>query len=86
MDIKVDLEMAWADGTTVMATVERLVKSIYHQVPGLAGKVVYPSKVDSNFPIFTYEQAMRKHGSDKPDLRISGEVCAYASRHRDGAC
>ncbi|KAM3083930.1 aspartate--tRNA ligase msd1 [Clarireedia jacksonii] len=64
---QIDLEMAWTDGQGVMQTVESLVKSIHSQL----AETPFSSTIANDiFPRLTYEEAMSKHGSDKPDLRI----------------
>lgn len=61
------MEMAWTDGRGVMQTVERLVKRIHSQ---LAETPFSGTIANDIFPWMTYEEAMSRHGSDKPDLRI----------------
>lgn len=68
---QIDMEMSWADGQYVMQTVEELVKGIHGQIeseqPGVVNNI---ELLKTGFPRVTYEEAMSKHGSDKPDLRI----------------
>ncbi|KAM3418908.1 hypothetical protein BST61_g4867 [Cercospora zeina] len=63
---QVDLEMAFASGEDVMAVVEATVKRLWAG----ALKVDLPEKFDR----MTYQQAMSKYGSDKPDLRLGSEI------------
>ncbi|KAB8302736.1 hypothetical protein EYC80_006089 [Monilinia laxa] len=69
---QIDMEISWTDGQGVMQTVERLVKAMHDQISseriGIIGIPESPDK--KQFPRMTYEEAMSKHGSDKPDLRI----------------
>ncbi|KAA8576416.1 hypothetical protein EYC84_006542 [Monilinia fructicola] len=69
---QIDMEISWTDGQGVMQTVERLVKAMHDQISsgriGMIGIPELPEK--KQFPRMTYEEAMSKHGSDKPDLRI----------------
>jgi aspartyl-tRNA synthetase len=58
--------MAWADGETVMNRLEELMKALWREF-----------SVDTPAPTFQrmqYNDAMTKYGSDKPDLRIPGQV------------
>jgi aspartyl-tRNA synthetase len=71
--VKLDLEMAFADGWGVMKTVEGLIKSIYTEFTQPAGPLKTPLP-NSPFIRMNYEEAMARHGSDKPDLRIKGLV------------
>ena len=63
---QVDLEMAFASGQDVMGTVERLVKVLWSKCLGV--------NFEQPFSSLTYEQAMSRYGSDKPDLRFGSEL------------
>jgi len=56
------MEQSFATGDDVTAVVETLVRRLWRQVLDI--ELVDP------FPRLTYEQAMSKYGSDKPDLRL----------------
>lgn len=73
--MQIDLEMAWADGEDVMLRVERFIKDLWEKFaqPGTAIASALPN---SAFLRMTYDEAMSKHGSDKPDLRIKDLVCS----------
>jgi aspartyl-tRNA synthetase len=74
--------MAFSDGENVMNRTERFIHSLIdglivknrHQE--LAIRIPKPP-----FPRMTYHEAMHKHGSDKPDLRIPDEV-GYLQAYR----
>lgn len=69
--LKVDLEMAFSDGNTVMNRMENFIYSLFI---GLQrdGLVIPPPTLP--FLRMTYHEAMHKYGSDKPDLRIPDVV------------
>jgi aspartyl-tRNA synthetase len=74
--------MAYADGEKVMAKIEYLIKFLYLKVSSNhPATSLYPLP-KSDFVRMSYEEAMSKHGSDKPDLRINGLV-GSASRFKD---
>ncbi len=62
---QLDLEMSFVNREEVMETVEDVVKE--------AVKVVGGKLKDENFPIVTYQDAMKKYGADKFDLRSPEE-------------
>jgi aspartyl-tRNA synthetase len=43
-----------------------MIRAIFHEVAGV--------ELDAEFPRMTYAEAMRRYGSDKPDLRIALEL------------
>jgi len=57
---QIDLEMSFVEAKDVMDFVEGLYKHIFKEVLGV--------KL-ADFKILTYEEAMKKYGTDKPDLR-----------------
>ncbi|KIX07038.1 aspartate-tRNA ligase [Rhinocladiella mackenziei CBS 650.93] len=82
-----DLEMSFAGGTQVMTAIENiLVNSIWPNVPNipplcnpdLKGPSVIPNHSPGlnswTFPQLTYETALSRYGSDKPDTRLGSEI------------
>ena len=65
---QLDLEMSFVDETDVMDTVEQAVIRI--------SKDVLPERpiLHEPFPRLTYEQALARYGSDKPDIRFGLEL------------
>ncbi|KAF0452398.1 Aspartyl-tRNA synthetase [Gigaspora margarita] len=65
---QIDLEMSFASINNIMSLTEGLVNKVWKQVLG----------VDLNdnlsFPRISYEDAMNKYGSDKPDTRYDLEI------------
>lgn len=80
---QIDLEMAFEDGKGVMHSVERLIKDLYGNLAKDANNRT--SRLPSGaFLRMKYAEAMGKHGSDKPDLRIPHLVrlqrrCCYVA-------
>ena len=60
---QVDLEMSFPRQETVFAVVEQFMAAAF-----AAAGVSLPTP----FPIITYDESMRRFGSDKPDLRLPG--------------
>ncbi|KAH9943112.1 tRNA synthetases class II-domain-containing protein [Epithele typhae] len=81
---QVDLEMAWvnwghATRRPVRDVVERVIRRVWHEIEGV--------DLPERFRVMTYDEAMRKYGSDKPDLRFGLEIidltCAVPSPLRE---
>lgn len=64
---QVDLEMAFASAEDVMRTIEAVVRRLWTELLG-------STDVPESFPRMSYEEAMSKYGSDKPDLRLGSEI------------
>lgn len=64
---QVDLEMAFASGEDVMQVIESMIKRLWKTCLGI-------DDLPHNFQRMTYEEAMFKYGSDKPDLRFGSEI------------
>ncbi len=63
---QVDLEMSFVDQDDIIALVEKLIAAVVKDVHGL--ELTLP------FPRLTWQTAMEKYGSDKPDLRFGLEL------------
>jgi aspartyl-tRNA synthetase len=59
---QLDLEMSFVEQEDVLTTMEPVVRSVFETFAD--GK-----KVTQEFPRIAYDEAIRKYGSDKPDLR-----------------
>ena len=63
---QIDIEMSFADEEDVWAEVEGLVAYVWREVLGVV--------VETPFPRLTYQEAMERFGSDKPDTRFGMEI------------
>ena len=63
---QLDMEVAFMDAESLQTLVEGLVSTVFKEVIGT--EVVTP------FPRMTYDVAMRRYGTDKPDLRYGLEM------------
>ncbi|MCF7222004.1 aspartate--tRNA ligase [Marilutibacter chinensis] len=62
---QLDMEFAWVSERDVQDTTEAMIREVFKEV----------IDVDlGEFPRMTYAEAMRRYGSDKPDLRIALEL------------
>ena len=59
---QIDLEMSFVDRDQVMSVVERMISHVCREAAGIELKVP--------FPRMTYQEAVGRYGSDKPDLRF----------------
>jgi len=72
---QVDVEMTFVQQADVMAVMEDSMRTVWRRVLGVE---VPP------MPQLTYTEAMRRFGSDKPDLRFALELTDVADLFRDG--
>src|SRR5215212_8724481 len=75
---QLDLEMSFVDEDTVMAFVEAMVIAVCGETTPERPIAVTP------FPRFTYDEAMRRFGSDKPDLRFGMDLVDLGPLWADG--
>ena len=67
---QLDIEMSFVDESDVTGTMEALVRHLF--------KAVLDVDLPDPFPRMSYADAMRRFGSDKPDLRIDLELVEVA--------
>jgi aspartyl-tRNA synthetase len=67
---QLDLEMSFVDESDVMGTTEEMIRQIY--------KKVLDVDLPNPFPTMTYAEAIKRFGSDRPDLRCPLELVDVA--------
>ncbi|KFN47294.1 aspartate--tRNA ligase [Arenimonas metalli] len=67
---QLDLEFAWVREQDVQDAVEGMIREVFKEVIGV--------ELDASFPRMTWAEAMRRYGSDKPDLRNPLELVDVA--------
>jgi len=76
---QIDIEMSFASEEDVFGAVEGLFTTLWKECLGV--------EVPKPFPRITYDEAMRRYGSDKPDVRFGLEfvdvtaICAQSPRN-----
>ncbi|MBD8524167.1 aspartate--tRNA ligase [Pseudomarimonas arenosa] len=71
---QLDMEFAWVDEAEVQDTVEGMIRHVFREVMQV--------ELADPFPRMSYDEAMRRYGSDKPDLRIDLELIDIAEHVR----
>lgn len=72
---QLDMEMSFVDQDDVRAISERLLAQVFQDALG--------AEIKTPFPVLTWEEAMNRYGSDKPDLRFDLELVDVADICRD---
>ncbi len=73
---QIDCEMAFVDQEDILDTFEGLTRHLLKEIKGVEVE---------KFPRMTYDEAMRKYGNDKPDIRFGLELKELneVTKHRD---
>jgi len=69
---QLDMEFAFVEERDVQDAVEGMIRAIFKEIADV--------ELAGEFPRMTYEEAMRRYGSDKPDLRIALELVDVAEQ------
>ncbi|MFQ5608449.1 MAG: aspartate--tRNA ligase, partial [Candidatus Zixiibacteriota bacterium] len=72
---QIDLEMSFVTPDDVFSHVERMLQHVFKKVQG--------RDIEIPFPRFTYQEAMSRWGSDKPDRRFGMEIIDLTDIVRD---
>ena len=72
---QLDMEFAWVGERDVQDLTEDMVRHVFREVVG--------AELAAEFPRMTYAEAMRRYGSDKPDLRFGLELVDVAEQVKD---
>lgn len=71
---QIDIETSFLDEKDIMGLTEGMIRNLFKEVLGLEF---------GDFPHMTFEEAMRRYGSDKPDLRNPLELVDVADQLKD---
>jgi aspartyl-tRNA synthetase len=63
---QIDIETSFMEKQALMQLMERMMKKIVREIKG--------AEVPSPFPVMTFQEAMDRYGSDKPDTRFDMEL------------
>ncbi len=63
---QLDIETSFMDEDAIMTLTEEMIRGLFDRVLGV--------RLDDPFPRMTYQEAVRRFGSDRPDLRVKLEL------------
>ena len=72
---QLDVEMSFVDENDIQSLMETLIRDIF--------KTTINVELDAKFPVMTYAEAMRRFGSDRPDMRMDLELIDIADLLQD---
>ncbi|WWO95461.1 MAG: aspartate--tRNA ligase [Candidatus Dasytiphilus stammeri] len=58
---QIDLEVSFLSSTSIRKMLEQMIRGLWKKINNI--------ELDNTFPVITFNEAMRRYGSDKPDLR-----------------
>jgi aspartyl-tRNA synthetase len=64
---QIDCETSFLDEQQIRDLFERMMRHVF--------KTTMAIELDAEFPVMSYQEAMLRYGSDKPDLRVALELC-----------
>lgn len=64
---QIDCETSFLDEQQIRDLFERMMRHVF--------KTTMAIELDATFPVMSYQEAMLRYGSDKPDLRVALELC-----------
>jgi aspartyl-tRNA synthetase len=74
---QVDIETSFMDETAITGLIEELIRYVFRDAIDV--------ELPNPFPRMSYAEAMRRYGSDKPDLRVTLELTEVTDAVRDVA-
>ena len=74
---QLDIEMSFVDQADILEVAERILSRVFKEVVGY--------QIPTPIPHMTYHEAMRRFGSDKPDLRFGNEITDVTTFFTDTA-
>ncbi|MBL8480983.1 MAG: aspartate--tRNA ligase, partial [Rhodocyclaceae bacterium] len=74
---QVDIETSFLGEAEITALMEDMIRTVFREALG--------AELPAPFPRITYAEAMRRYGSDKPDLRVTLELTELTDAVRDVA-
>jgi aspartyl-tRNA synthetase len=72
---QVDIETSFMNEEDIMTIVEKMIREMYKKVASI--------DLPSQFQRMTYQEAMHKYGSDKPDMRVTLEITELTDVMKD---
>ncbi len=72
---QIDLEMAFATQDDVLGVVEKMIIEVVEKFQEETGKIIFQKP----FPRFSYDEAISRFGTDKPDIRFGLELIDCAN-------
>ncbi|MGD8614656.1 MAG: aspartate--tRNA ligase [Gammaproteobacteria bacterium] len=63
---QLDIETSFMDEDAIMSLTEAMIRTLFERVLGVS--------LEEPFPRMSYQEAMRRYGSDRPDLRVPLEL------------
>ncbi len=72
---QLDLEMAFVEEADIMQLMEALFKLAFSELGDI--------KLPDTFPVLSYREAMKRYGTDRPDLRIALELVDLTDAMKD---
>jgi aspartyl-tRNA synthetase len=72
---QLDIETSFMNEDEIMALMEEMIRQLFKQVIDV--------ELDAEFPVMSYQEAMARYGSDRPDLRIPLELVDIADEMKN---